>query len=276
MHSDQKSNKTSTAKVVAIKPTPPTTSNIIPYRKRSKSEIQQGINFVRKESQQTIQNGISPSQKNHLAQMLSMKYSYVFASGPAGTGRTYASVMAAAALIKSGLIDHVFAARPAVTAGEKLGFLPGDMDDKVNPFFRPIYNALAKQGLSEDVFIPLSVGHERGDTIDNGVLILDECQNLTDSQMYMMLTRPGENSYLFANGDPLQCDLPKWRLPNGEITQEASGLTLFQQRFEKILPSKIEKPGSYEKEHICYVKYDPADVVRSDAVKQIVNLYTNT
>ena len=141
----------------------------------------------------------------------------VFGIGPAGTGKTYLAVAYAAALLERGAIDRIILSRPAVEAGERLGFLPGDMKDKVDPYLRPLYDALydmipgdkVERELTSGVIEIAPLAFMRGRTLSNAAVILDEAQNTTSMQMKMFLTRLGENSRMIITGDPSQIDLPK-------------------------------------------------------------------
>lgn len=140
----------------------------------------------------------------------------VFGVGPAGTGKTYLAVAHAASLLERGDINRIILSRPAVEAGERLGFLPGDMKDKVDPYLRPLYDALYDMMRPEHVERCITSGmievaplaFMRGRTLANAVVILDEAQNTTSMQMKMFLTRLGENSKMIVTGDPTQVDLP--------------------------------------------------------------------
>ncbi len=140
----------------------------------------------------------------------------VFGIGPAGTGKTYLAVAYAASLLEKGHIERIILSRPAVEAGERLGFLPGDMKDKVDPYLRPLYDALHDMMYPENIERSLASGaievaplaFMRGRTLANAIVILDEAQNTTAMQMKMFLTRMGENSKMIITGDPSQVDLP--------------------------------------------------------------------
>jgi len=140
----------------------------------------------------------------------------IFGVGPAGTGKTYLAVAYAAALLERGVIDRIILSRPAVEAGERLGFLPGDMKEKVDPYLRPLYDALYDMIPGEKVEREITSGiieiaplaFMRGRTLSNAAIILDEAQNTTSMQMKMFLTRIGENSRMIVTGDPSQIDLP--------------------------------------------------------------------
>ena len=144
------------------------------------------------------------------------QHDLVFGIGPAGTGKTYLAVATGVALLRQRVVDRLILSRPAVEAGERLGFLPGDMKDKVDPYLRPLYDALqdmlpdgklgAKLESGQIEIAPLAF--MRGRTLANAFVILDEAQNTTPAQMKMFLTRLGENSRMVVTGDPSQDDLP--------------------------------------------------------------------
>lgn len=144
------------------------------------------------------------------------KSELVFATGPAGTGKTYLAVAFAAALMERGQADRIILSRPAVEAGERLGFLPGAMREKVDPYLRPLYDALydvlsferVERGLQSGVIEIVPLAFMRGRTLANAAIILDEAQNCTPMQMKMALTRIGESSRMIVTGDPSQVDLP--------------------------------------------------------------------
>ena len=141
----------------------------------------------------------------------------VFGVGPAGTGKTYLAVAHAATLLERGDINRIILSRPAVEAGERLGFLPGDMKDKVDPYLRPLYDALydmmrpehVERCITSGIIEVAPLAFMRGRTLANAVVILDEAQNTTSMQMKMFLTRLGENSKMIVTGDPTQVDLPR-------------------------------------------------------------------
>jgi phosphate starvation-inducible PhoH-like protein len=156
----------------------------------------------------------SPTQAAYLRAM--RRHDLVFGIGPAGTGKTYLAVATGVALLKQRVVDRLILSRPAVEAGERLGFLPGDMKDKVDPYLRPLYDALqdmlpdgklgARLESGQIEIAPLAF--MRGRTLANAFVILDEAQNTTPGQMKMFLTRLGENSRMVVTGDPSQDDLP--------------------------------------------------------------------
>ncbi len=141
----------------------------------------------------------------------------VFGVGPAGTGKTYLAVAHAAQLLERGAVDRIILSRPAVEAGERLGFLPGDMKEKVDPYLRPLYDALydmipgdkVERAIAAGVIEIAPLAFMRGRTLSNAAVILDEAQNTTSMQMKMFLTRLGENARMIVTGDPSQIDLPR-------------------------------------------------------------------
>ncbi|MCR4281465.1 MAG: PhoH family protein, partial [Bauldia sp.] len=182
-----------------------------------------------------------------------------FGVGPAGTGKTYLAVAYAAAMLERGAVDRLILSRPAVEAGERLGFLPGDMREKVDPYLRPLYDALhdmmpaekVERGLASGVIEVAPLAFMRGRTLQNAVIILDEAQNTTSMQMKMFLTRLGENSRMVVTGDPSQIDLPPG---------QASGLVEAIRLLDGV-------PG------IARVRFTSADVVRHPLVARIVEAY---
>lgn len=157
----------------------------------------------------------SPAQADYLNSIF--EHELVFGLGPAGTGKTYLAVAAAVSMLIDGRADRLILSRPAVEAGERLGFLPGDMRDKIDPYLRPLYDALYDMLPADQVAKRLANGEievaplafMRGRTLSNAFIILDEAQNTTPVQMKMFLTRLGENSRMVVAGDPSQVDLPQ-------------------------------------------------------------------
>jgi len=183
----------------------------------------------------------------------------VFALGPAGTGKTYLAVAVGVAMLAKGTVDRIVLSRPAVEAGERLGFLPGDLRDKIDPYLRPLYDALYDLLPAEQVMKRLSNGEievaplafMRGRTLSNSFVIVDEAQNTTPVQMKMLLTRLGENSRMVVTGDLSQIDLP------GGVR---SGLR-----------DAIDVLGRVE--GISFIWFTDADVVRHSLVSRIVRAY---
>ncbi len=183
----------------------------------------------------------------------------VFAVGPAGTGKTYLAVAQAVAMLQSGRVDRIILSRPAVEAGERLGFLPGDMKEKVDPYLRPLYDALHEMMPADQVTKRLTSGEievaplafMRGRTLAHAYAILDEAQNTTPVQMMMFLTRMGEGTRMVVNGDLTQIDLP---------AGTRSGLRDALETLEGL-------PG------ISVARFDKRDVVRHPLVARIVEAY---
>ena len=183
----------------------------------------------------------------------------VFGLGPAGTGKTYLAVGVAVSLMMSGQVDRIVLSRPAVEAGERLGFLPGDMREKIDPYLRPLYDALYDMLPAEQVIKRLNSGEievaplafMRGRTLSNAFVILDEAQNTTQVQMKMFLTRLGENSRMAVTGDLSQIDLP----PNS-----VSGLNHAVETLDGV-------------EGVAVVNFTHVDVVRNPLVTRIVQAY---
>ena len=183
----------------------------------------------------------------------------VFALGPAGTGKTYLAVAMGVALLKQRRIDRIILSRPAVEAGERLGFLPGDLKEKVDPYLRPLYDALQDmlpegklaQRIETGQIEIAPLAYMRGRTLSNAYVILDEAQNTTPSQMKMFLTRMGENSRMVITGDPTQSDLPPG-MPSG-------------------LADAVAKLRGLR--GLSVVQFDKSDVVRHPLVGEIINAY---
>lgn len=183
----------------------------------------------------------------------------VFGIGPAGTGKTYLAVAAAVDALKSGQVQRIVLTRPAVEAGEALGFLPGDMNDKILPYLRPLYDALHDMLEADEIERLIERGQieiaplafMRGRTLSKSFIILDEAQNTTQAQMFMFLTRLGENSRAVITGDPSQVDLKDARL---------SGLREAVKVLEEV-------------ETIRFIRFDGQDVVRHPVVRHIIGAY---
>ncbi|MCA9294606.1 MAG: PhoH family protein [Phycisphaerales bacterium] len=183
----------------------------------------------------------------------------VFAIGPAGTGKTYLAVAAAIHMLRTGRVKRAILTRPAVEAGEKLGFLPGDQFAKVNPYLRPLLDALSdmleyttlKQFLASDVIEIAPMAYMRGRTLNDAIVILDEAQNTTRGQMQMFLTRMGERSKMIVTGDVTQIDLP-------DPTQ--SGLIDAARRLRRV-------------QGVAFSVLERSDVVRHPLVQRVIDAY---
>jgi phosphate starvation-inducible protein PhoH and related proteins len=199
----------------------------------------------------------TPMQKAYVEAI--RKHELVFGIGPAGTGKTYLAVACAAEALMNGEVDRIILSRPAVEAGERLGFLPGDMKDKVDPYLRPLYDALydmmpaalVAKGLAENQIEIAPLAFMRGRTLAHSFIILDEAQNTSPQQMKMFLTRLGEGSRMVVTGDPSQVDLP----PGA-----ASGL-------DNALGVLQNVQGTEQ------VRFTTADIVRHALVGRIVAAY---
>lgn len=187
------------------------------------------------------------------------RHSLVFGIGPAGTGKTWLAVAQAIQMFERKEVDRIILSRPAVEAGERLGFLPGDMREKVDPYLRPIYDALhdlmdpriVERALEQGDIEIAPLAFMRGRTLANACVILDEAQNTTSMQMKMFLTRLGENSRMIVTGDPSQVDLP-----NGQVSGLAEATRLLK-----------------GVEGIGMVEFGAADVIRHELVQRIVEAY---
>ena len=185
----------------------------------------------------------------------------VFAIGPAGTGKTYTGIALAVKALKNKNVKRIILTRPAIEAGENLGFLPGDLKEKLDPYMQPLYDSLKdmipseklKKYMEDEVIQIAPLAFMRGRTLDNAFVILDEGQNTTHSQMKMFLTRMGKNAKFIITGDPGQVDLPR---------NAISGIK------EAILILK-NTPG------VGIVHLDESDVIRNKLVKKIVDAYKN-
>jgi len=185
--------------------------------------------------------------------------SVVFGIGPAGTGKTYLSMAMALSYLEEERVSRIVLARPAVEAGESLGFLPGDLQEKVNPYLQPLYDAIynlmdmktCDELLEEGILEVVPLAFMRGRTLSDSFVILDEAQNTTIPQMKMFLTRLGPNSHAVINGDITQIDLPE---------HEESGLVHASRILEGI-------------PEIAFIRFSEADVVRHSIVKKIIEAY---
>ncbi len=201
----------------------------------------------------------SEKQKNYVRAL--RESDIVISAGPAGTGKTFLAVAVGLTMLLEKKIERIILSRPAVEAGERLGFLPGDMREKVDPYLRPLYDSLYDLLDFEKIQKKIEIGDieiaplafMRGRTLKNSFAILDEAQNATDTQIKMFLTRIGENSKIVINGDPSQIDLPNKNL---------SGLN----RSKKLLCNLSE---------ISIIDFDHSDVVRHPLVSKIVKAYSD-
>ena len=204
-----------------------------------------------------------PVRARNIAQNTYMRalkgHELVLAEGPAGTGKTWLAVGHAVSLLEQGVVERLILSRPAVEAGERLGFLPGDMRDKVDPYLRPIFDALndfmdprlVERGMQTGMIEVAPLAFMRGRTLANACVLLDEAQNAASTQMKMFLTRLGENSRMIVTGDPTQIDLP-----HGQRSGLSEAISLL---------SGLEGVG--------HVVFREGDVVRHDLVRRIVGAY---
>ena len=210
----------------------------------------------------TPKKSIIPRSKNQKEYVRALRQrDIVISAGPAGTGKTFLAVAIGLTMLLEKKIERIILSRPAVEAGERLGFLPGDMKEKVDPYLRPLYDSLYDLFHFEKIQRMIEIGDieiaplafMRGRTLKNSFAILDEAQNATDMQIKMFLTRIGENSKIVVNGDPSQIDLPN---------KNMSGLD----RSKKLLSHLSE---------ISVIDFDHSDVVRHPLVSKIVKAYSN-
>ena len=210
----------------------------------------------------TPKRSVIPRSENQKKYVRALKENVItISAGPAGTGKTFLAVAVALTMLLEKKIERIILSRPAVEAGERLGFLPGDMREKVDPYLRPLYDSFYDLLDYEKIQKKIEVGDieiaplafMRGRTLKNSFAILDEAQNATDTQIKMFLTRIGENSKIIINGDPSQIDLPK---------KSVSGLT----RTKKLLGNLNE---------VSFVDFDHTDVVRHPLVSKIVKAYSD-
>src|SRR6201981_3875210 len=238
-----------------------------------KHEFNYALNSVNEERSNNLSDAISArivtssrkapviartvGQKNYVEAI--EKHDVVFAIGPAGTGKTYLAVAMAVAALKKEQVSRIILARPAVEAGEALGFLPGDLQEKITPYLRPLYDALhdmmeaeeLERALSREVIEVAPLAYMRGRTLNNAFVILDEAQNAPTEQMFILLTRIGMNSKCVVTGDVTQIDLP---------ANKRSGLVEALQALKAV-------PG------IATVYFTERDVVRHELVRAIIGAY---
>ncbi len=232
-------------------------SSINKFMINEKNNSEANVNYIIK----TPKKSVIPRSEKQKSYVKALRDSdVVISAGPAGTGKTFLAVAVALTMLLEKKIERIILSRPAVEAGERLGFLPGDMREKVDPYLRPLYDSLYDLLDFEKIQKKIEVGDieiaplafMRGRTLKNSFAILDEAQNATDTQIKMFLTRIGENSKIVINGDPTQIDLPNKKL---------SGL----ERSKTILGHLNE---------ISIVDFDHKDVVRHPLVSKIVKAYS--
>ena len=208
----------------------------------------------------TPKRSVIPRSKKQKEYVTSLKtHQIIMSLGPAGTGKTYLAVAVALSMLLEKKVERIILSRPAVEAGERLGFLPGDMKDKIDPYLRPLYDSLydlldyekIQRKIESGAIEIAPLAFMRGRTLKNSFAILDEAQNATETQIKMFLTRIGENSKLVVNGDPSQIDLPNKNL---------SGLIKSQNILKDI-------------KEISIIKFDHKDVIRHPLVTKIVEAY---
>lgn len=226
------------------------------YKKTSPWDPLASPAFDRRE--QSYVRTVKPHNANQAALLEALaKHSLVVAIGPAGTGKTYLAITAAVEALESGRVDRIVLARPAVEAGEKIGFLPGEMEEKLAPYLRPLYDALnermgskrLKQHLQDGTIEIAPIGFMRGRTLNNAFVVIDEAQNCTYAQIKMILTRLGWHSTMVLTGDPTQSDL----------LEGISGLSEIARRIENV-------PG------IAVVRLGEKDVVRHPLVASMLGV----
>jgi len=233
-------------------------SSISEFMIEEKSENKNNVEYIIKTPKKSVIPR-SEKQKNYVRAL--KEKDIVISAGPAGTGKTFLAVAVALSMLLEKKIERIILSRPAVEAGERLGFLPGDMKEKVDPYLRPLYDSLYDLLDFEKIQKKIEIGDieiaplafMRGRTLKNSFAILDEAQNATDTQIKMFLTRIGENSKIVINGDPSQIDLPN---------KSYSGLV----RSKKILGHLKE---------ISTIDFDHLDVVRHPLVSKIVKAYSD-
>ena len=227
---------------------------------KSLLSLEKNSNFKKDLFIQTKKRKIIPRSKNQKKyfELLNEK-NIVFAIGPAGTGKTFIAVAKAISSLLDGKIKKIILSRPAVEAGEKLGFLPGDLKEKVDPFLRPIYDALyemmpydqVEKKIANNTIEIAPIAFMRGRTLEDCYIILDEAQNTTKIQMKMFLTRLGKNSKMVVVGDNTQIDL---------ISKNESGLIEASIKLKNI-------------DDIGFIELDQRDVIRHEVVRKIINAY---
>jgi len=227
-------------------------------KEKTKKQEKQEKNPIEINSKKNFIYPKSPTQKKYIEAI--RKYDLVIGIGPAGTGKTYLAVACGIEALKQGKYQRIILTRPALEAGERLGFLPGDLEEKIKPYLQPIYDALfdimryeeLKRWSERKIIEIVPLAYMRGRTLSEAFIILDEAQNTTFEQMKMFLTRLGVNSKAVITGDITQIDLP--------LTSQSSGLVEIQ----KILSGLSG---------IKFIYFSHKDVVRHSLVKKIINAY---
>jgi phosphate starvation-inducible PhoH-like protein len=215
--------------------------------------------YLPQKKQRVVMTARSQNQKTYLQKLQNDETSIVFAIGPAGTGKTMLAVMHGIKLYQEGLVDKIIVTRPAVSVDEDLGFLPGDLNEKMAPWTRPIFDVMGEYYKQSDIAEMLKEGvieisplaYMRGRTFKNAYIVADEMQNATVNQMKMLLTRLGEGSKMVVTGDLAQADRVS---DNGLIN------------FCNLLANK-------EMKHIDIVQFDHKDIERHEAVKEVLSIY---
>ena len=215
--------------------------------------------YLPQKKQRVVMSARSTNQKTYLQKLQNEDTSIVFAIGPAGTGKTMLAVMHGIKMFQEGLVDKIIVTRPAVSVDEDLGFLPGDLNEKMAPWTRPIFDVMGEYYKQSDIADMLKEGiieisplaYMRGRTFKNAYIVADEMQNATINQMKMLLTRLGEGSKMVVTGDLAQADR---RSDNGLIN------------FCNLLADKQTK-------HIDIVQFDAQDIERHEAVKEVLEIY---
>ena len=233
-------------------------SSINNFMIKEKINSEKNLEFIIKTPKKSV---IPRSEKQKKYVRALREKEIIISSGPAGTGKTFLAVAVALTMLLEKKIERIILSRPAVEAGERLGFLPGDMRDKVDPYLRPLYDSLYDLLDFEKIQKKIEIGDieiaplafMRGRTLKNSFAILDEAQNATDTQIKMFLTRIGENSKIVINGDPSQIDLPN---------KLFSGLNRSKQLLRHL-------------NEISIVDFDHMDVVRHPLVSKIVKAYSD-
>ncbi len=215
--------------------------------------------YLPHKKQRVVISARNPNQKLYLSKLHDEQNSIVIAIGPAGTGKTLLAVQNGIKLFQDGLVDKIVVTRPAVSVDEDLGFLPGDLNEKMAPWTRPIFDVFAeyykqadiKKMLEEGVIEISPLAYMRGRTFKNAYIVADECQNTTINQMKMLLTRLGEGSKMVVTGDLAQAD----RLSDNGLIDVCN-----------LLARKQTK-------HIAIVQFDHKDIERHEAVKEVLEIY---